>query len=150
MLIFIIQVDDSEDIEVINLLIEPKPPDGFNIVNTEILPCSEELELAKNLQMVTQVWRAKIQPNQSTMNLDKHFHKLLKSVYFKLRHMIPCALCNLEFRIDLPEPDEIQFTLLGMALTLGDPSKCTKYKRKNICSSTEKKIGNVVASFVTF
>lgn len=92
--------------------------------------------------MVTQVWRAKIQPNQSTSNLDKYFHKLLKSVYFKLRHMVPCALCNLEFRIDLPEMDEIQFTLLGMALTLGDPGKSTKHKRKNIppAINNDKKI----------
>lgn len=98
---------------MLNLLMEAQLPDGFQVVNTEFVPGYDDLELSKNLQMFTQVWRAKIAFNQTASQFDKHFKKLLQSVYFKLRRMIPCALCNLEFRIELPEPDEIQLTLLG-------------------------------------
>lgn len=156
-------MDDSEDIEVINLLIEPRPPDGFQVVNTEIVPGLDELELAKNLQMFTQVWRARVSLNQPASHFDRHFQKLLQSIYFKLRRMIPCAICNLEFRIELPEPDEIQLTMLGlyslqlvidkfdntyflgMALALGDPTRISKYKRKTCYSLKEhKKIGKFI------
>lgn len=113
----VLEVDDAEDIEVINLLVEPRPPDGFHVVNTENVPGLEELEIVRNLQMFTQVWRAKIPLNQSASHFGKHFQKLLQSVYFKLRRMIPCALCDLQFRVDLPEPDEIQLTLLGICLS---------------------------------
>lgn len=107
---------------------ETSPPDGFHVVNTEFVPGLEELEIVKNLQMFTQIWRAKL---QFPCNLDKHIQRLLQSVYFKLRRMIPCALCDLQFRIDLPEPDEIQLCVLGMALGIGDSPKCGKCKRKN-------------------
>lgn len=106
-------MDDAEEVEAINLLLESRPPDGFHVVNTESVPGLDDLEIVKNLQMFTQVWRAKIFPNQPASHFGNHFQKLLKSVYFKLRRMIPCALCDLQFRVDLPEPDEIQLTLLG-------------------------------------
>lgn len=93
-----------------NLVMEPRPPDGFHVVNTESVPGLEDLEVVKNLQMFTQIWRAKLVPQYS---LRKHVHKLLHGIYFKLRRMIPCAICNLEFSIDLPEPDEIQISILG-------------------------------------
>lgn len=102
---------------------EPRPPDGFHIVNTELVPGLDDLEIVKNLQMFTQVWRCKL-----TNNLDKHFHRVLQAIYFKLRRMIPCALCDMQFRVGLPEPDEIQICVLGMALGLGDPPKKTKRK----------------------
>ncbi|KAK4872034.1 hypothetical protein RN001_016158 [Aquatica leii] len=119
----ILEVDDPEDKEIMELLREPPPPDGFHIINTEAIPGLEDMEIIKNLQMFTQIWRSKIYPSY---NFGMHISKLLQSVYFKLRRMIPCALCNLKFRIDLPEPDEIQLTVLGMALEL------RKFKQKRI------------------
>lgn len=97
--------------EVINLLMEPTPPDGFHVVNTELVPGLDDLEIVKNLQMFTQVWRAKLHPQS---HLDKHFHRVLQTIYFKLRRMIPCALCDLQFRVALPEPDDIQICVLGV------------------------------------
>jgi hypothetical protein len=123
----VLEVDDPEDADVVNMLMEERPPDGFHVVNTEFVPGLEELEIVKNLQMFTQIYRAKFQP---PYNFDNHFHRLLQSVYFKLRRMVPCALCDLQFRVDLPETDEIQLCVLGMALGLGDPQKM-KFKRKN-------------------
>lgn len=93
------------------------------------MPGLDELEIVKNLQMFIQIWRAKIQP---PFNLDKELHKLLQTVYFKLRRMIPCALCDLQFRINSPEADEVQLCVLGMALGLGDLTKDGKLKRKII------------------
>ncbi|KAF5300394.1 hypothetical protein FQR65_LT01015 [Abscondita terminalis] len=121
----IFEVDDPEDKEIMELLREPPPPDGFHIINTEVIPGLEDMEVIKNLQMFTQIWRSKVYPSY---NFGMHISKLLQSVYFKLRRMIPCALCNLKFRIDLPEPDEIQLTVLGMALEL----KKLKQKHKNM------------------
>lgn len=106
-------MDDPEDKEVVNLIMESRPPDGFHVVNTELVPGLDELEIVKNLQMFIQIWRTKIQP---PYNLDKELHKLLQTVYFKLRRMIPCALCDLQFRINSPEADEVQLCVLGIYL----------------------------------
>lgn len=90
---------------------EERPPDGFHVVNTEIVPGLDDLEIVKNLQMFTQIYRVKF---HQPYNISNHFHRLLQSVYFKLRRMVPCALCDLQFRIDLPEPDEVQLCVFGM------------------------------------
>lgn len=109
-------MDDPEDAEVLRLLMQEKVPDGFHVVSTESVPGLEDLEIVKNLQMFTQIYRAKLVP---PYNLQKHFVRILQSVYFKLRRMVPCALCDLQFRIDVPEPDEIQFCVIGKRCFLG-------------------------------
>lgn len=122
---------------MMNLLQEARPPDGFHVVSTEFVPGLEEMEIVKNLQMFIQIWRAKV---QVPYNLYKHFERLLQSVFFKLRRMIPCALCNLQFTVDLPEPDEIQLCVLGMALGLRDTPKQIKLQKKK--SQNTKRNGN--------
>lgn len=81
---------------------EPSAPEGFHVVNTQSLPGLNDLEITRNLQMFTQVWRASI-PCQKIGTFPKHFLRLLQTIYFKLRSMIPCAICDLKFRLDLPE-----------------------------------------------
>lgn len=78
------------------------------MVNTESVPGLQDLEVVRNLQMFTQVWRAKMPMNQPNINFSKHFQRLLQAIFFKLRAMIPCAICDLRFKLDLPENDEIQ------------------------------------------
>ncbi|XP_066247482.1 C2 domain-containing protein 5 [Euwallacea similis] len=119
----ILEMDDPEDAEVLKLLMHEKVPDGFHVVSTEVVLGLEDLEIVKNLQMFTQIYRTKLTP---PYNLQKHFVRLLQSIYFKLRRMVPCALCDLQFRIDIPEPDEIQLCVIGMALGLGKKAKKTK------------------------
>ncbi|XP_066152809.1 C2 domain-containing protein 5 isoform X3 [Euwallacea fornicatus] len=119
----ILEMDDPEDAEVLRLLMHEKVPDGFHVVSTEVVLGLEDLEIVKNLQMFTQIYRTKLTP---PYNLQKHFVRLLQSIYFKLRRMVPCALCDLQFRIDIPEPDEIQLCVIGMALGLGKKAKKTK------------------------
>lgn len=52
--------------------------------------------------------------------------------------MVPCALCDMQFKVALPEQDEIQLTVVGMALGLGEPLNINKYKRKIVCRSLSK------------
>ncbi|KAF4532893.1 hypothetical protein B566_EDAN001497 [Ephemera danica] len=110
--VYVLEVVDAQDVNVVSLLIEPRTPDGFEVVNTEIVPGLSNLEIVCNLQMFTQVWRARMNTCQGSKSLSKHFHRLQQSLYFKLRKMVPCAVCHMEFNVELPEPDEIQITVL--------------------------------------
>lgn len=107
----ILEVDDIEDVEIIASLMERCPPDGFHIVNTQIVPGLLDLEAVRNLQMFTQVWRAKFPINQCNINFAKHFQRILQSIYYKLRRMTPCAICDLKYRLDFPEPVN-KFTII--------------------------------------
>lgn len=124
-----------------HMLMESCPPEGFHVVNTQLVPGLHDLEIVRNLQMFSQVWRAKIPMHQANSNFSKHFQRLLQTIYFKLRTMIPCAICDLKFQLDLPENDEIQLLVTGMALGLGEPQRANKYKRKIVHSiSRDKKL----------
>ncbi|XP_023035590.1 C2 domain-containing protein 5 isoform X2 [Drosophila willistoni] len=125
----VLEVDDIEDLEIISLLMEPYPPEGFHVVNTQNVPGMQEMDTVKNLQMFTQVWRARLDVGQSVNGFPKHFQRLLQTIYFKLRTMIPCAICDLRFRLDLPETDQIQLLVTGMAMGLTDGNKM-KYRRR--------------------
>lgn len=103
-----LEVDDVEDLEIISLLMEQCPPDGFHVVNTQTVPGLHDLEVVRNLQMFTQIWRAKLSLNQQGTNFPRHFQRLLQTIYFKLRTMIPCAICDLKFRLDLPDSVKAQ------------------------------------------
>ncbi|XP_067642552.1 uncharacterized protein [Eurosta solidaginis] len=125
----VLEVDDIDDLEIISLLMETYPPEGFHVVNTQSVPGMLDIDAVKNLQMFTQIWRAKLDINQNINGFPKHFQRILQTIYFKLRTMIPCAICDLRFRLDLPESDQIQLLVTGMALSLGDANKF-KYRRK--------------------
>ncbi|XP_046399773.1 uncharacterized protein LOC124166342 isoform X2 [Ischnura elegans] len=124
-----------------------------------VLDPKAPLRVVRNLQMFSQVWRAKLSPppagsvlgsqyqssslsssaagipqvshigqGSATQPLSLgppstialHFNRLLQGVFFKLRKMSPCALANLTFRVDLPEPEEVQLYVVGMVLGLGE------------------------------
>uniref|UniRef100_A0A6B2EF72 Putative ca2+-dependent phospholipid-binding protein n=1 Tax=Phlebotomus kandelakii TaxID=1109342 RepID=A0A6B2EF72_9DIPT len=131
----ILEVDDIDDLEVISLLMEPCPPEGFHVVNTQTVPGLLDLEVVRNLQYFAQVWRGHI--NQQS-HLAKNLQRLLQCIYYKLRSMIPCAICDLRFTIDLPEADWIQVLVTGMALGLGEPTKLVRNKRRLLSGSTSK------------
>ncbi|KMQ92062.1 c2 domain-containing protein 5-like isoform x4 protein [Lasius niger] len=134
----VLEVDDIEDMDRISSLMDNRPPDDFHVVNTQTIPGLEDLEIVRNLQMFTQVSRAKIPTGQFASMPSKYFARLLQSLYFKLRRMVPCALCDMQFKVALPEQDEIQLTVVGMALGLGEPLNANKYKRKIVCRSQSK------------
>ncbi|XP_018404000.1 PREDICTED: C2 domain-containing protein 5 [Cyphomyrmex costatus] len=134
----VLEVDDIEDMDRISSLMDSRPPDDFHVVNTQTIPGLEDLEIVRNLQMFTQISRAKIPMGQFSSMPSKYFARLLQSLYFKLRRMVPCALCDMQFKVALPEQDEIQLTVVGMALGLGEPLNTNKYKRKIVCRSLSK------------
>lgn len=104
----ILEIDDVQDLEVVSMIMEPSPPDGIYIVNTQSIPGQETaIDAVRNLQMFTQVWRTKIPSHQVNSNFSKHFQNLLQSIFFKLRTIMPCAICDIRFQLDLPA-DEIQ------------------------------------------
>lgn len=116
--ICILEIDDVEDLEIINLILEPSPPEGYHVVNTQLVPGLHDLEVSRNLQMFTQVWRAKFPTSQKVGSFPKHFLRLLQTIFFKLRSMIPCAIVDLKFRLDLPEGvsniyKRVMFTRIG-------------------------------------
>ncbi|XP_017142130.1 C2 domain-containing protein 5 isoform X1 [Drosophila miranda] len=127
----VLEVDDIEDLEIISLLMEPYPPEGFHVVNTQQVPGMLEMDTVKSLQMFTQVWRARLEVGQNVNGFPKHFQRLLQTIYFKLRTMIPCAICDLRFRLELPETDQIQLLVTGMAMGLSDANKM-KYRRRPV------------------
>lgn len=45
-------------------------------------------------------------------------HCLLQSLYFKLRSMIPCCLCHLNFTVAVPEEELIQVTVIMNTVSL--------------------------------
>lgn len=71
----VLEVDDIEDLEIISLLMEPYPPEGFHVVNTQQVPGMQDLEAVKNLQMFTQVWRARLEVGQNVNGFPKHFQR---------------------------------------------------------------------------
>lgn len=71
----VLEVDDIEDLEILSLLMEPCPPEGFHVVNTQSVPGLHDLEVVRNLRMFTQIWRAKLCVGQSSGNLPKHFQR---------------------------------------------------------------------------
>lgn len=135
----VLEVDDIQDLEVVSLLMESNPENlGFHAVNIQSVPGIQDLDLIKHLQMFTQVWRAKLPLNQSNNNFSKQFHRLLQTIFFKLRTMVPCALSGIKFLLDLPEADEIQILVSGMACSLGEPGKTNKFKKRIIVHSVSK------------
>lgn len=71
----VLEVDDLEDLEIISLLMEPYPPEGFHVVNTQMVPGMMDMDAVKNLQMFTQVWRAKLEVGQNINGFPKHFQR---------------------------------------------------------------------------
>lgn len=136
--ICVLEVDDLEDIEKISLLLDERPPKDFYVANTENIPTLDDREIVRNLQLFTQVLRAKISVGQLSSTPSKYFTRLLQTVYFKFRRMVPCALCNLQFKFVLPEPDEIQLSVVGIALGLGESvgvlkkTPLTSFKKKHL------------------
>uniref|UniRef100_A0A8C7SCB5 C2 domain-containing protein 5 n=1 Tax=Oncorhynchus mykiss TaxID=8022 RepID=A0A8C7SCB5_ONCMY len=84
---------------------------GFYSCNTEVMPGI--YNWTSGLQMFTSVRVYRLNnANLTNQGLNKIFtdlcENLLKSLYFKLRSMIPCCLCHLNFTVAVPEEELIQ------------------------------------------
>ncbi|XP_018309630.1 uncharacterized protein [Mycetomoellerius zeteki] len=75
----VLEVDDIEDMDRISSLMDNRPPDDFHVVNTQTIPGLEDLEIVRNLQMFTQISRAKIPMGQFASMPSKYFARLLQT-----------------------------------------------------------------------
>lgn len=76
----VLEVDDVEDMDRINLLKDESTPADFHVVNTQSIPGLEDLEIVRNLQMFTQISRAKIPTGQIASMPAKFFAKMLQVI----------------------------------------------------------------------
>ncbi|XP_015239473.1 PREDICTED: C2 domain-containing protein 5 isoform X5 [Cyprinodon variegatus] len=118
---FVLEIDDTDAVEDIHsLLTDASPPTGFYSCNTETMPGIYNWTTA--VQMFTSVRVLRLSnANLSNQSLNKIFtdlcENLLKSFYFKLRSMIPCCLCHLNFNVAVPEEELIQVSVTAVAMT---------------------------------
>ncbi|XP_076328859.1 C2 domain-containing protein 5 isoform X3 [Tachypleus tridentatus] len=116
----VLEVDDAEDINSIALLIDSKTPEGFDVSSIEILPGRDNFVC--NLQMFSRVYRIRLPfTEQNSLRFSLHFERIIQGLFVKLQRLVPCCLTNLNFHVDLPEEDEMQISVLGVAIGLGHP-----------------------------
>ncbi|XP_053107494.1 C2 domain-containing protein 5 isoform X15 [Hemicordylus capensis] len=118
---FVLEIDDTDAMEDVHcLLTDVPPPSGFYSCNTEIMPGINNW--TSDIQMFTSVRVTRLtNVTLTNQTLNKTFNdlceNLLKSLYFKLRSMIPCCLCHVNFTVALPEDELIQVTVTAVAIT---------------------------------
>ncbi|XP_051512077.1 C2 domain-containing protein 5 isoform X7 [Myxocyprinus asiaticus] len=118
---FVLEIDDTDAVEDIHALLTDSPmPPGFYSCNTEIMPGIQNWTSA--IQMFTSVRVFRLNnANLTNQGLNKIFsdlcENLLKSLYFKLRSMIPCCLCHLNFNVAVPEDELIQVAVTAVAMS---------------------------------
>ncbi|KAM3673406.1 C2 domain-containing protein 5 isoform 5-T5 [Ammospiza maritima maritima] len=118
---FVLEIDDTDAMEdVHSLLTDVPPPSGFYSCNTEIMPGINNW--TPEIQMFTAVRVSRLSNiNPTNQTLNKNFsdlcENLLKSLYFKLRSMVPCCLCHVNFTVALPEDELVQIAVTAVAIT---------------------------------
>ncbi|XP_073706092.1 C2 domain-containing protein 5 isoform X2 [Garra rufa] len=118
---FVLEIDDTDAVEDIHALLTDSPtPAGFYSCNTEIMPGIQNWTSA--IQMFTSVRVFRLNNmNLTNQSLNKIFsdlcENLLKSLYFKLRSMVPCCLCHLNFTVAIPEDELIQVAVTAVAMS---------------------------------
>ncbi|KAG9337302.1 hypothetical protein JZ751_028870 [Albula glossodonta] len=118
---FVLEIDDTDAVEDIQSLLTDAPiPAGFYSCNTEVMPGI--YNWTSGLQMFTSVRVFRLSnANLTNQVLNKIFNdlceNLLKSLYFKLRSMVPCCLCHLNFTVAVPEEELIQVAVTAVAMT---------------------------------
>ncbi|XP_073421213.1 C2 domain-containing protein 5 isoform X8 [Dendrobates tinctorius] len=134
---FVLEIDDTDAVEdVHSLLTDVPPPPGFYSCNTEIMPGINNW--TSDIQMFTSVRVIRLSSvNLTNQTLNKSFsdmcENLLKSLYFKLRSMVPCCLCHVNFTVAVPEDESIQVTVTAVAITF------SKQDALQSCKSTAER-----------
>ncbi|XP_061677986.1 C2 domain-containing protein 5 isoform X2 [Syngnathoides biaculeatus] len=144
---FVLEIDDTDAVEDIHsLLMDASPPTGFHSCNTEIMPGI--YNWTSGVQMFTSVRVLRLSnTNLTNQGLNKIFtdlcENLLKSLYFKLRSMIPCCICHLNFTVAVPEEELIQVGVTAVAMTFDKDQTQDKPVEKPVtkgCSETEEQL----------
>ncbi|XP_019745944.1 C2 domain-containing protein 5 isoform X6 [Hippocampus comes] len=144
---FVLEIDDTDAVEDIHsLLTDAPPPTGFHSCNTEVMPGI--YNWTSGIQMFTSVRVLRLSnANLTNQGLNKIFtdlcENLLKSLYFKLRSMIPCCICHLNFTVAVPEEELIQVAVTAVAMTFDKDQTQEKLADRPItkgCSETEEQL----------
>ncbi|XP_024859447.1 C2 domain-containing protein 5 isoform X4 [Kryptolebias marmoratus] len=144
---FVLEIDDTDAVEDIHsLLTDASPPSGFYSCNTETMPGI--YNWTSGVQMFTSVRVLRLSnTNLTNQGLNKIFtdlcENLLKSFYFKLRSMIPCCLCHLNFTVAVPEEELVQVSVTAVAMTFDKDQNQEKPLEKSIIkggSETEEQL----------
>ncbi|XP_058842127.1 C2 domain-containing protein 5 isoform X27 [Acipenser ruthenus] len=141
---FVLEIDDADAVEDIHSLLTDAPlPAGFYSCNTEIMPGI--YNWTTGLQMFTSVRVFRLNNvNLTNQGLNKIFNdlceNLLKSLYFKLRSMIPCCLCHVNFTVAVPEDELIQVAVTAVAMTFDKDQAQESWK-----ASVDKALMKVIA-----
>ncbi|XP_066275189.1 LOW QUALITY PROTEIN: C2 domain-containing protein 5-like [Branchiostoma lanceolatum] len=114
---FVVEIDDAEDEDIISLMLDSPEPEGFQSCNTELPPGVQIL--TSNVQTFTTVMT--YNDSQALAHgryLTNIFDNILKTLYFKLRMMVPCCLSDVRFNVAIPEDNEMQVTVTAAAVGL--------------------------------
>ncbi|XKL61989.1 hypothetical protein PGB90_001822 [Kerria lacca] len=134
----IIEVDDEDDLEIIAQLIDPNPPQGFFVSTTEKVSFGSFSYIPKrNIQLFAQVYRYRVPSSTPPSSFNKYFHRIVQALYMKIHHRIPCSLNKVSFKINIPEADELQIRIVGMALALKESEKALESVSTS-CSSVSE------------
>uniref|UniRef100_A0AAR2LJZ6 C2 domain-containing protein 5 n=1 Tax=Pygocentrus nattereri TaxID=42514 RepID=A0AAR2LJZ6_PYGNA len=143
---FVLEIDDTDAVEDIHSLLTDAPtPPGFYSCNTEIMPGIYNWTSA--LQMFTSVRVFRLSNvNLTNQGLNKVFNdlceNLLKSLYFKLRSMVPCCLCHVNFTVAVPEDELIQVAVTAVAMSF-DKDQTQENGRQSIDKNLMKGLSEV-------
>ncbi|KAM9312612.1 C2 domain-containing protein 5 [Gastrophryne carolinensis] len=131
---FVLEIDDTDAVEDIHsLLTDVPPPTGFYSCNTEIMPGINNW--TSEIQMFSSVRVIRINNlNLTNQSLNKSFNdlceNLLRSLYFKLRSMVPCCLCHVNLTVAVPEDESIQVAVTAVAITFDKQNALQDVKSK--------------------
>ena len=75
----LLEVDDTEDADIISLMIDSELPKGLDICNSECLP-GKENQFMCNLQMFSQVYRTKL---TSLKQFGHQFDWIIQVIFLK-------------------------------------------------------------------
>ena len=143
----VLEVDDSDDADIISLMIDSEVPKDYEMCNTDILPGEEPFLCI--YQTFTKVFRAKV---TNIKQFSTQFDWIIQSLFVKLRRLIPCAMTALRFKLDAPETDVVQVAIVGSVAglrTLSDqlvcrsscklylPTHCYQEKRRKLTNTDD-------------
>jgi len=117
----VLEIDDSEDADILDSIMDRFPPSGIQTFSTEELIGIASGHIVRTSQMFTHVWRGRIQPH--TKDLTKVCQRSMASVYYKLRRLKPCLIGNVFLKVDIDEENDLQCSISGIAISLAHDGK---------------------------
>jgi len=112
----VLEVDDAEDADIVEGLLDTRPPPGVQVVTVRTPIGLDTTQLVSGCQAFTQIARGK--QTTSSRDLGLATRNLLTSTFFKLRKLRPCLLSSLQWEAKVDEEGEVQLNLSGVVIKL--------------------------------